>query len=117
MADQKLTCARCQGSVAQALCQQCASRPDNPRRIYMQFFVRGVQGRDEWIVNFLEVDLKTSIGRIRTFRSEEKIWQTAERGGALKLQEDHQALEYAFRQGRGGLFLTLTAEQYGKLKR
>ena len=117
MADQKLTCARCQGSLAQALCQQCASRHDNPRRVYMQFFVRGVQGRDEWIVNFLEVDMKTPVSRIRTFKSGEKIRQMAERGGALKLQEDHQALDYALKHGRGGLFLTLTPEQYEKLKR
>ena len=43
----------------------------------MQFLVRGVQGSDEWIVDFLEVDIKTSVGRIRTFKTEEKIRQMA----------------------------------------
>ena len=57
----------------------------------MQFFVRGVPSGDGWIVNSLEVDVTTSAGRIRTFKSEEKIRQMAERGGTLKQQEDHQA--------------------------
>ena len=67
------------------------------------------------MVNFLECDMKTVVGRIRTFRSEEAIREIAKRGGALKTQEDHQSFEYALGHGRGGLFLELTAEQHEKL--
>ena len=113
-------CGRCRAFLTEALCQRCACSPETKRRVYMNFFVRGEpHGKSfvqSWVVNFLEGDLKTPIGRIRTFRSEEKIREMAERGGALKSQEDHQAFEYALSHGRGGLYLELTAEQYARLK-
>jgi hypothetical protein len=40
-----------------------------------------------WDCQFLEADLKTSLGRHLTFKSSEKIVELVERGGGFKDQE------------------------------
>lgn len=78
----------------------------------MTFFLRG-----GWYCQFLEDDLKTSLPRTLTFQSSDKIMAMAKAGGAAKQLEDIAAIDHAIAVGRGGIWLNLTSEQYGKLKR
>ena len=87
-------------------CDRCAPR----RRVYMSFFSRG-----GWYCQFLEEDLKTPLPRTFTFATSDKILQLAEHTGALHNLECRQATEHGVSVGRGGVFLLLTNEQYGKL--
>jgi hypothetical protein len=81
-------------------------------KVYMYFFVRS-----GWQVQFLEADLKTPLPRMLTFTDPEKIRELARRGEAWGDSESWQMLEGAIEQGRGGVYLKLTPEQYGKLRR
>jgi hypothetical protein len=51
-----------------------------------------------------------------TFKDPDKIRELARRGEALGTSEAKQLLEYAIEQGRGGIVLHLTPEQYRKLR-
>ena len=89
------------------------SRYDRPsHRVYMSFFSR--QG---WQVQFLEADLKTPLPRRFTFTDPEKIRELARRGEAWGDSESRQMLEHAIEQGRGGVYLRLTPDQYRALRR
>lgn len=77
----------------------------------MSFFERG-----GWVVQFLELDAKTSIGRIRTFGSADKLRELIARTPTRLDLAAKQALEHAIQGGRGGVYLDLTSEQYRKLK-
>ena len=81
-------------------------------RVYMSFFRR--QG---WQVQFLEADLKTPLPRKLTFADPDKIRELARRGEAWGDSESRQMLEHAIEQGRGGVYLRLTPEQYARLRR
>ena len=70
-----------------------------------------------WYCQFLEPDLKTSLPRKLTFKDSEKVVEMYDRFGVDKKLEDRAALEYGINQGRGSVWLSLTPEQYGKLKR
>jgi hypothetical protein len=52
-----------------------------------------------------------------TFCDPEKIRELARRGEAWGTSEARQMLEHAIKTGRGGIYLRLTPEQYGKLRR
>ena len=80
-------------------------------RVYMSF-----QCRYGWQCQFLEDDLKAPLPRKLHFASPDKVVELVERGGGLSNQESRQALDQAIEIGRGGVFLSLTAEQYAKLK-
>jgi hypothetical protein len=80
-------------------------------RVYMRFFFKS-----GWQVQFLEADLKTALPRKLTFSEPEKIRELAKRGEASTTSEARQILELAIEQGKGGLYLKLTAEQYSKLR-
>jgi hypothetical protein len=80
-------------------------------RVYASF-----QQRQGWHVAFLEPNLQTSLRKKLTFASEKKIIELAERGGADMNLESRAALEHGISIGRGGFYLNLTDEQYGKLK-
>jgi hypothetical protein len=80
-------------------------------RIYMSFMLRG-----QWYCQFLEEDLQTPLPRKLRFASPDKVVELVERGGGLSNLESRQALDQAIEIGRGGVFLSLTAEQYSKLK-
>jgi hypothetical protein len=80
-------------------------------RVYLSF-----QCRYGWHCQFLELDLKTPLPRKLHFASPDKVVELAERGGGLSNLESRQALDQAIEIGRGGVFLSLTAEQYSKLK-
>ena len=79
--------------------------------MYMYF-----QYRDGWQCQFLETDLKTSLPRKLHFTSPEKVIKLVERGGGITDQESRLMLNQAIATGRGGVFLSLTAEQYARLK-
>jgi hypothetical protein len=86
-------------------------------RVYMSFFVRGGDDfEEEWVYQFLELDLKTSIGPIRSTRLESVLRDLIKRCAALT-DEEREELEEDFAVGRGGCDLKLTEEQYTNLKR
>jgi hypothetical protein len=70
--------------------------------------------RDGWRCSFL--DLKTPLPRKVVFTTPEQMLAFAERGGCVMDLEDRQAFEHGIEIGRGGLWLSLTAEQYAALK-
>jgi hypothetical protein len=89
------------------------SRYDRPsHQVYMFFFKRG-----GWEVQFLEADLKTPLPRKLTFSDPEKIRELARRGEAWGDSESRQMLEHAIETCRGGVYLRLTPDQYGRLRR
>lgn len=69
-----------------------------------------------WYCQFLEEDLKTPLPRKITFSDEAKLFEMAERGGYRLNLEGRQAIEHAIRNGRGGIWLQLSEDQYSKLK-
>jgi hypothetical protein len=72
--------------------------------------------RQGWLCQFLEEDLKTPLPRNVTVKTEEKVREIARRGGCNMNLESLQALEHGIKKGRGGVWLELTEEQYGKLR-
>jgi hypothetical protein len=88
-------------------CDRC----EGPRKVYMGFFTR--RG---WSCTFLEPDLKTPIGPIRKFGSEDKLRELIARTPTKLTLADRQAFDHAIANGRGGIYLELTAEQYRKLR-
>jgi len=72
--------------------------------------------RDGWSVQFLEPDLKTTIGRIRQLGSLDKVKELIARTPTRLDLAAHQAIDHAITVGRGGIYLEVTAEQYWKLK-
>jgi len=93
-------------------CEDCRLAHAPHRRVYMYFMKR--QG---WYCQFLEADLKTSLPLKLNLDCPEKLIEMAERGGGLPNREADQMLRYGIEMGRGGVWLSLTEEQYGKLKK
>ena len=83
---------------------------DERHRVYMSF-----QDRRGWQVQFLEADLKTALPRKLHFASADKVIELVARGGGLGNLESKQMLDQAIEMGRGGVFLSLTPEQYAEL--
>src|SRR5450631_3776368 len=81
-------------------------------KVYLYF-----QLSSGWHCQFLEPDLKTSLPRKLTFKSADKLRDLIEHGHGITTQESRSMVEYAISNGRGGVFLKLTEEQYVKLKR
>lgn len=88
-----------------------ADRNDR-RRVYLFF-----QFRNGWQCQFLEADLKTSLPRKPVLADSEKLIGLVEHGGGLPDLANRQALDQAIAEGRGGVFLNLTPEQYEGLRR
>jgi hypothetical protein len=80
------------------------------RRVLMNFMA--VQA---WHVSFLEPDCQTSLPVKLTFKTPAKIRTMQQRFGSASL-EDRQSFEHGLSIGRGGVWLTLSEEQYRKLK-
>jgi hypothetical protein len=74
------------------------------------------QTQSGWYCQFLEEDLKTPLPRRLHLTSRQKLLEIAEKGGYVLNLEGRQALQQAIEVGRGGIWLTLTEEQYRKLK-
>ncbi len=68
-----------------------------------------------WHVSFLEPDCQTSLPVKLTFKTPAKIRTMQQRFGSASL-EDRQSFEHGLSIGRGGVWLTLSEEQYRKLK-
>jgi hypothetical protein len=68
-----------------------------------------------WSRQFLEEDVMTSLPRRLTSNDSEKLIEMAERGGGLPNLEAIQMLRRGVEIGRGGVWLSLTEEQYLKL--
>jgi hypothetical protein len=81
-------------------------------RVYMYF-----QDCSGWQCQFLEADLQTSLRRQLHFASSDKLVEFVERGGGFKDQEARMMLDQGTGKGRGGVFLSLTDEQYAELNR
>ena len=82
----------------------------NTHRVLMNF----MDGRNGWHISFLEEDCRTCLPVKLTFANPEKIRVMHQRFGS-PLLEDRHALEHGLSIGRGGVWLTLNEEQYGKL--
>lgn len=89
-------------------CDRCSPK----RKVYLYF-----QLNNNWQCQFLEADLKTPLPRKLTFATSDKVLELVERAGGLKDLAARQAIEHGIEIGRGGVHLTLTPEQYAKLKR
>lgn len=85
---------------------------DQTHRVYLSF-----QCRDGWQCQFLEADLKTALPRKLHFTSPDKLIELVERAGGFTDQDTRSAVNHGIEMGRGGIFLTLSEEQYTKLKR
>ena len=72
--------------------------------------------RKGWHCQFLEADLKTPLPKKLNLSSSQKLTEAAERGGYNMNLEGRQALDHGIENGRGGIWLLLTEEQYQKLK-
>ena len=72
--------------------------------------------RRGWYYQFLEPDLKTPLRRKLTFASVDKVVELVERGGGFKDLAERQSFDHGVTIGRGGIYLSLTDEQYAKLK-
>jgi hypothetical protein len=72
--------------------------------------------RSGWHCQFLEPDLKTALPKKLTFTDARKIVELAERGGYSMSHEGRHALEHGIENGRGGIWLLLSHEQYQRLK-
>ncbi|MGA9061065.1 MAG: hypothetical protein WB341_05280 [Terracidiphilus sp.] len=68
------------------------------------------QDRNGWHCQFLEQDLKTSLPRKLHFASSDKVIELVERAGGFTDQDTRLMVNQAIMNGRGGLFLNLTAE-------
>ena len=90
--------------------RRCAACGDK-HRVYMTFFLSS-----GWYCQFLEEDCRTALPRKLTFKDVKKVVELAQRGGALMNLEARQAIDHAIANGRGGMWLELTEEQYQKLK-
>jgi len=71
---------------------------------------------DGWVVQFLEPDMKTPVGRIRRLCDVSKVRELIDRTPTKLDLAAKQALEQAISIRRGGMFLELTGDQYRKLK-
>jgi hypothetical protein len=70
-----------------------------------------------WYCQFLEADLKTSLPKKLTIRNQQKLLQMAERGMPNMTNEERERMQRDIANGRGGIWLDLSEEQYLKLKR
>ena len=70
-----------------------------------------------WLCHFLEADLETPLPRKVTVRDQKKLFEMAERSGVHLNPAGLYSIQKAIEEGRGGIWLELTEEQYAKLKR
>lgn len=88
----------------------CARCKPPAKVVYASFETK----QNAWDVVMFDSGTQRLIRRLR-FQDSEKIWEMARRGKALGNLEAKQALEHGISNGKGGLFLKLTAEQYAEL--
>jgi hypothetical protein len=91
--------------------QACPS--DSRYRIYI--YMSFQYNRGCWRVQFLEKDLQTQLPRTLNLATAEELIALADRGSGLSNLEGRQTLDLAIATGRGGIFLSLTTDQYSQL--
>jgi hypothetical protein len=69
-----------------------------------------------WHVVFFDSASKRRLSRELILEQDDKLYELAKRGQALRELADKQALDGAIQGGKGGLFLKLTDDQYRKLE-
>jgi hypothetical protein len=69
-----------------------------------------------WRVVFFDSTTQQRL-RVLNFQDDDKLIELAKRGGALTNLEAKQAIEKGISDGKGGVFLKLSPEQYAKLER
>ena len=70
-----------------------------------------------WFYRFIETGI-VPLGPLRKTRNPDVIRGIVERGGGITDSEAQCMLDFGIeKQGQGGLYLTLTDEQYQKLKK
>ncbi len=69
-----------------------------------------------WYCQFLEADLKTPLPKKLNLPDIRKVEGLIERGRGFVAPEVRSAFAQAIENGRGGVYLELTEEQYRKLK-
>jgi hypothetical protein len=69
-----------------------------------------------WRVVFFDSGSQQRL-RVMHFEDEGRVLELARRGGALTNLEAKQAIERGISNGKGGVFLKLSPEQYAKLDR
>jgi hypothetical protein len=82
-------------------------------RVYMSFQFYS----NRWCCQFLEDDLQTLLPRIVNLATTEEVVALVDRGSGLSNLQSRQALDLAIATGRGGIFLSLTADQYNQLQK
>jgi hypothetical protein len=70
-----------------------------------------------WWCQFLEDDLQTLLTRTLNLAKAEEVVALVDRGSGLSNLQSQQALDLAIATGRGGVFLSLTADQYIQLQK
>lgn len=85
---------------------------DQRHQVYLSF-----QLRDGWRCQFLEPDLRTHLPRKLHFASSNKVIELIERGGGFPDQDARMMVNRGIEMGRGGIFLSLTEEQYAALRK
>lgn len=108
------------------ICCSCSNRltpPHTGRETYcdkckpsQKVVYAAFERRSGWHVVFFDSYSQRRLGRELLLQDDERVYELAERGHALRDLADKQALEAAIRGGKGGLFLRLTNEQYRKLE-
>ena len=74
------------------------------------------QDRHGWQCQFLEADLQTPLLKRLHFASSGKVVELIQRAGGFTDQETRLMVNQGIEMGRGGVFLSLTDEQYAKLR-
>jgi hypothetical protein len=87
--------------------------PHARRRVYMSFQFHN----SRWWCQFLEDDLQTLLPRTLNLATTEEVVALVDRGSGLSNLQSRQALDLAIATGRGGVFLSLTADQYIQLQK
>jgi hypothetical protein len=109
------TSARSSESCAKLLPFGIQADQSDPRyRVYVYMSFELNRGR--WQVQFMEKDLQTTLPRTLSLATAEEMIALAARGGGLARMGGRQALDLAIANRRGGIFLTLTTDQYSQLQ-
>lgn len=94
----------------ETLCQKCADQRAPKQKVYLKF-----AKAEGWRCQFMSEDLKTVLPLQLNLKTDEKLFELAEKGGAKLNLEGRQAIEHGMRSGTGGVWLELTKEQFQKL--
>ena len=81
-------------------------------RVYMAFRMT----RGGWHVEFMTDGFRSKLPKTLHFVDQAKLFELADRGQADTSLAAKQGLAYGIREGKGGVYLNLTDEQFNKLR-